>query len=807
MKNNCYHCNEKIPNDITLTTIINGDPKPMCCLGCQAVSQAIIDAKLTSYYDYRTEFGSQQDKLIPSQLNCFSAYDIDEIQQDFIYQEDNISSLSLSITGMTCAACAWLIEHKLQNVNGINKVNINSTTARAYIEWHNQQIKLSQILNEISLIGYQASPYQLDKQEKINKKNSQQLLLRLGLAGLASMQVMMFAFALYAGYFSDIEVEYQRYFHWVSLLFATPVVLYCAQPFYLSAIRGILANQLNMDVSISIAILGAYIASMLATINDTGDIYFESVTMFTFFLLMGRYFEQSAKNIATVHASNLHTLIPLTAHKYSSEHIEEVAAKQLTLEDVVCVYTGETIPTDGVIIKGMSKINEAMLTGEQAPITKTINDKVYAGTINLEQSLFIKVTAVGQNQMIAEIIRLQELAANTKPKLTIYTNKLSHLFTLIILLITLVTYFAWTMFSPENAFWVALSVLVATCPCALALATPTAITCAVGKLTKLGMVIRNPSVVDKLHLIDHVVFDKTGTLTHGKYGISAIENYSTFVENQLLNIAAALENQSNHPIAKVFAQYKTNNVNATSISNEIGQGIQGLINEKTYRIGQYHFVTDKKNKHTVTKKKIDQSNGAYLQKIWLSCNNKILASFVISDEIRSQALALTQALTNHQINMSIASGDPSNNVMQVGHFLGIKAIYNNMSPENKLSYIRKLQNNNHTVAMFGDGINDAPVLKGADISITMGSAETIAKNSADIIFINDDLSQLATTIKLAKKTQSIIKQNFIWAIAYNISIIPLAVLGFVVPYIAALGMSVSSLIVVTNSLRLLRKAR
>ncbi|MGL5360401.1 MAG: heavy metal translocating P-type ATPase metal-binding domain-containing protein, partial [Shewanella sp.] len=286
----CFHCNEPVLTGSQFVTRINDAEQLMCCPGCQAVSQAIVDAGLLSYYKFRTEPGSKQTALVPEELSQFCAYDLPEVQQDFVHTKDNVQSVSLSIDGITCAACAWLIEHKVKQLAGVSQVMVNSTTQRALISWDNTSIKLSDILSQISRIGYQAAPYQVDEQERTNQQNSRKFLLRLGLAGFATMQVMMFALALYTGYFTDLDVQYRDYFRWVSMIFATPVVLYSAQPFYFSAIRTLLSGKLNMDVSVSIAIGGAYTASCFATVNGTGEVYFESVSMFTFFLLLGRYF-------------------------------------------------------------------------------------------------------------------------------------------------------------------------------------------------------------------------------------------------------------------------------------------------------------------------------------------------------------------------------------------------------------------------------------------------------------------------------------------------------------------------------------
>ncbi len=793
----CFHCNEPVLTGDQFVTSINGQDELMCCPGCQAVSQAIIDAGLTSYYKYRTEPGSKQTALVPEELSTYSAYDLPEVKQDFVHTKDKVSEVSLSIDGITCAACAWLIEHKVSQLKGVERIQVNSTTQRALIYWREDELPLSQILSQISQIGYQAAPFQVDEQEIQSKKQSRTFLLRLGLAGFATMQVMMFALALYSGYFTDLETQFRDYFRWVSMMFAAPVVLYSAAPFYFSATRALLSGRLNMDVSVSIAIIAAFIASCVATVNGNGEVYFESVSMFTFFLLLGRYFEQNARQKASVSSSNLHKLVPLTANLVIDGKIEEVPAKKLALDDIVMVKPGEAVPADGIIIQGNSSVNEAMLTGEQMPVSKSVDEQVYAGTINVEQPIRVQVNALGQDQLVAEIIRLQELASNTKPKMALLADRLARYFTATVLTIAALTYTAWYFYQPEDAFWVTLSVLVATCPCALALATPTAVTCATALFTKLGIITRKAGVFEKLPTIKHVVFDKTGTLTCGSLSLGQISTANAISQDNALKLAASLEAESLHPIAKTFTPYFDKSVAISEVNHQVGKGIFAVVEGYEYRIGNQEFTQGK-------------DTGFSGQTVWLSSRlagskdefNQV-AAFEIIDKVRDDSQSTIAELSRNGIDTSIASGDSSSHVAQLGQSLGVGHVHSGMTPSDKLSLVQNIQAK-QPVAMFGDGINDAPVLAGADLSVAMGSGAAIAKNSADLILLGDQLSRFNQAVFVAKSTTRIIKQNLCWALGYNLFILPLAVTGHVVPYVAAIGMSASSLIVVSNSLRLLR---
>ncbi|MBV7315695.1 heavy metal translocating P-type ATPase [Shewanella sp. NIFS-20-20] len=797
----CFHCHEPVVQGSLFTVIIQGQPQAMCCPGCAAVAEAIIQAGLTNYYQYRTEPGSSQQGLVPEQLNQFSAYDLSEVQQDFVTQEQDLSRISLSLDGITCAACAWLIEHKVSSLAGIRRISVNSTTQRALIFYEPDSITISAILNEISRIGYQAAPFTLEVQELKSQRQGKQFLLRLGLAGFATMQVMMFALALYSGFFSDLELEFRNYFRWVSLIFSAPVVFYSAAPFYFSALRSLLSGRVNMDVSVSIAIGGAYIASVIATINGNGEVYFESVTMFTFFLLLGRYFEQKALQTASISASNLQKVIPLTARLVLVDGYRDIAAKQLAIGDVIQVLPGDSIAADGDIIKGQSSCNESMLTGEQTPMLKQVGDPVFAGSINLDQTLEVRVTALGADQLVSKIILLQEAASHTKPKIAELANRLSGIFSTIIILIATLTYIAWMWLDPSDAFWVTLSVLVATCPCALALATPTAVTCTTGQLTKMGIIVRRASVFEAMPRLTHVVFDKTGTLTCGNLSLRQCQLAPTSDEPSLLNLIANIEQGSLHPIANACRSYLRQKLDLHAVRQHVGKGLTADYQGHSYRVGHYSFACDQAQ---LPDWYIEPPANPLEQQVWLSCDQQPLACLVFTDELRQDAHTTVSQLFAKGIKVSIASGDHSEQVEALAHQLGIDTVHSALLPEDKLKLIHSLQAQGECVAMFGDGINDAPVLAAANLSVAMGSGSAIAKNSADMILLGDHLSRFVAALSLSKATSRIIYQNLYWALGYNLLIIPLAVTGQVYPYIAALGMSLSSLIVVSNSLRLLR---
>ncbi|WP_028112929.1 heavy metal translocating P-type ATPase [Ferrimonas kyonanensis] len=787
MDKGCFHCGQQVPLSTDYSVTIDEQSHPMCCPGCAAVAQTICDAGLGDYYRYRTETGSKQNlDAIMAQLD---AYDLDEVQRDFVASDGKLNSVVLSVEGISCAACAWLIERHLRKCDGIARITVNTTTLRATVSWDPAKIKLSEILNQMALVGYPSTPFQPDSKEQTYAKSSQQFLFRLGLAGMATMQVMMLAVALYMGYFTDLDEVYRDYFRWVSLLFATPVALYSAQPFYFSALRSLMSLRVNMDVPVSIAILGAFSASCVATFKGTGEVYFESVSMFTFFLLLGRFLEQRARRKAAESSSNLHRLVPLTAELCHAGGHSQVAAKTLKIGDRCLVRPGEPIPADAKVVSGQTSVNESMLTGEQQPVKKTQGDPVYGGSVNFDQSIEVEVVQVGSNQLLHTIVRLQEQAAEEKPDIARLADTVARYFVPAVLIIAALTYLVWQFIDPDQAFWITLSVLVATCPCALSLATPAALTCGGNALRHHGLLTRSSRVLEALPKVDTLLFDKTGTLTFGHWQLDDHRCVSGR-ESDLdpLVIAAALERRSSHPLASVFKPYERDAVSAEDVEHVAGSGITGRINGVRYRIGHGEFA----------------GPGVSDNKIWLADEQGPLAWFSLADRLRPDAVATIATLKSMGLRCEMLSGDPSPNAEVVARELDLDHCTHGVTPEQKHRYLKQKQAQGQRVAMFGDGVNDAPVLAGADISIAMGAGTELAKSSADLVLLGDSLAPIIDGIAISKKTVRVIRQNLLWALGYNLSIMPLAVIGWVPPYVAAIGMSASSLIVVGNSVRLLK---
>ncbi|EGA66149.1 heavy metal translocating P-type ATPase [Vibrio brasiliensis] len=787
MCKSCYHCGEDVPANTDFKVEILGDIREMCCPGCETVAQTIVDSGLVSYYQYRTAPAEKAD-LVPEQLQALIHYDNDDVQSEFVRNSEQCSEVTLSLEGVSCAACAWLIEKQVSNKSGVVSIRVNTTTNRALLAWDKTQVRLSELLSLIHQLGYKAAPFEADKQEAAYHQQMKQYLYRLGIAGLATMQVMMLAVALYLEVFGDLEPEFKNYFRWVSLIFATPVMLYSALPFYINAWRSIRSRTLGMDVPVSIAMIFAYCASLVATVTEQGEVFFESISMFAFFLLVGRFLEMRARRKAAAASGNLLKLIPAIANKLDGD---QVPVKTLKVGDQIRVLPGEHIPADGKIISGRVHIDESMLTGESLPVVKQIDDHVYAGTLNGEESFELEVTSSKADSMISNIVRLQDEAQLSKPKIAEIADIVARYFVAVILIVAAGTWFFWHSSRPGDAFWIMLSVLVATCPCALSLATPTALTCATSRMGNLGILLRKSHVFETLCKVNHLIVDKTGTLTHGDIEINDVELFGEWDKQQALAIAASLESHANHPIARAFKLYSDVNVSVEDVENVIGSGIKGRYNGAEVKIGSAQFV-------------LGEHQTAQANSVYLSIDAVHVATFSYRDPIRAEAKEFVEKFQRSGVKITLLTGDTKENAQLVADKIGIDNVIAGAKPQDKLEYLNNVDSQDITM-MIGDGINDAPTLAGAHLSVAMGGGADVAKASADMVLLGDRLDRILEARELALQTRKIIRENLAWSLGYNLLILPLAVAGFVAPYFAVVGMSASSIIVVSNSLRLLKE--
>ena len=817
----CFHCGLPVADSLDISIDYLGEKKPMCCHGCEAVAQAIINSGMDDFYKYRTASLDKPEEIVPEFLQQLKAYDTPEIQHKFVTETDaeHILEVSLILEGITCAACVWLNEKHLNSLNGIINASINYSNHRALVRWDNSKIQLSEILESISRIGYLAHPYDPEQHQRILEKERKQQIKRLGLSGLLGMQIMIFAVAMYTGNWWGIDESFKQSFRLISLALTIPILLYASSVFFKAAYRDLTNKRIGMDVPISLGIAIAFGASLLNTINGTGEVYFDSVAMFTFFLLSARFFEMSARKQTSEATETLLNLKPSIAtrlvnyHTNKSSTIENqqnISVSQLNIGDYLLIRPGEILPTDGKIIHGISGINESLITGESLPVTKQIDDDVIGGSTNTENPLIIQVSKLGSDSVLSSIQQLIDEAQHTKPAIAKLADKIASWFVGILLTISALVAYYWYTVDASQWLEITIATLVVSCPCALSLATPVAITAASGQLAKIGLLPKRAHALETLAHASNFVFDKTGTLTKGKIELEEIvllkpEN-STYDEQHLLNVAASLEANSEHPIAK--ALLSANNLSAKKktlldvkdLNHLTGKGIRGKINDTEWFIGNENYI----QQHCASHFHYDNDHTNKSSKIFLANKKHCFAIFILSDSIRPEAKKLIEKLHQENKETHLMSGDRTDSTKYISEQLGIKHFLGNLKPDDKLNNVNTLQEQGAIVTMIGDGVNDAPVLAGADLSIAMGKGTQLAAATADMILISNNIEHIFHGYQISVKTLRIIKQNLAWALLYNVIAIPAAATGHVEPWLAAIGMSASSLVVVFNSMRLNR---
>lgn len=784
----CFHCGEPVPRGERRTVAIDGAEHPVCCAGCEAVATMIAGSGLTDFYRFRTATSGQPVDEAPEE---WQAYDRPENQRPFVRQLDATRREAvLLVEGLTCAACGWLIEHVLARVDGVEEIRVNPATGRAHLRWDVSRVPLSDLFRHIGDLGYRPHPLTPEEAVPAALRERRQALKRIGVAGLAMMQVMMYAVALYAGAFQGIEPVYEHFLRAVSLVVTTPVVFYSAVPFFRGAWRDLQARRPGMDVPVALAIGGAYAASVWQTATGGGEVYFDSVTMFVFFLSVARYLEMTARQRANATNDAVGRLLPGTALRLGADGEERVTISRLQPGDRVIVRPGDAVPTDGRIVSGASHLDESMLTGESTPVRRSTGEAVVGGSVNTTATLTVSVERVGAETTVAHIRRLLERAQNERPPLARLADRIASHFVAGVLLIAGIVASVWLVIAPERAFEITLAVLVVTCPCALSLATPTALVAATGRLVGLGLVVTRARALESLARVDRLILDKTGTLTEGRVGITAVVATGHEPEAECRALAAALERHSAHPIASAFRE--DDDGRPTGPMRVVdGAGVEGEIEGRHYRLGRRDWACGD-----------GVDGGGDGGGIALADARGLLATFTLADPLRAEAAAALSTLGELGVSVEIASGDAQDVVDDLAAALDVEGARGRLSPADKLDHLQSLQSQGHVVAMVGDGVNDAPVLGGADVSIAMGSGTDLAQNSADIVLTSGRLAALPEGIRQARRTLSVIRQNLAWAIGYNLVAVPLAATGAVAPWMAAIGMSASSLIVVLNAMRL-----
>ena len=803
----CYHCGLPIPDDLRLSVDIGGEPRGMCCYGCQAVAQSIVENGLEDYYRSRDSLPESPREAMPTILEQLAMFDHAEFQKSFVKELGATErEASLLLEGITCSACIWLNEQHVGKLPGVTAVDINYATRRARVRWDESRIKLSDILGAIAAIGYRAYPYDASKNEEISRKERREALWRLWVAGFGMMQVMMYAIPVYLAN-GDMTPDIESMMRWASLLLTIPVVFYSSAPFFKNAWRDLRFKRVGMDVPVALGVGAAFIASCWATLTQQGEVYFDSVSMFVFFLLGGRFLEMTARQKALSVTEALAKLLPAFAQKLPNFPVdrstEQCVVADLRAGDRVLVRAGEIVPADGRVVEGVSCANEALLTGESKPVAKQPGDVVTGGSINAESPLVVEIEQVGEGTRLSAIINLMERAALEKPKIVELADRIATYFVAALLVVAVLVALGWYLVDPSQALWITVSVLVVTCPCALSLATPIALTVAAGALAKDGLLVTRGHAIETLARATHYVFDKTGTLTTGEMHLVDVAICGELDRMACLSIAAALEQSSEHPVAAALRNARSGDLPlAESVLAEPGQGIEASIGGQRYRIGRPDYAMK------TSAGELPASLSAWLESgdtvVVLADQQACLALFRIGDEVRPESAFLIKELQAAGKHVVLLSGDAPSVARRVGALLGIDDVRAGATPQGKHDCVIELQQGGAVVAMIGDGVNDAPVLAQAQVSIAMGGGAQLARTQSDFVLLSENLDHLRWGLRRSSLTLVVIRQNLWWSFAYNAVALPLAIAGLVPPWLAGIGMSASSLLVVLNSLRIQR---
>ena len=839
----CYHCGLEVPAHTNYRLEVKGKPEPMCCLGCLAAADFIQQNGMGDFYQYRG--GQLPESAVSGQYgdsNSWRYYDQPEVRLQYQKDQDGEACARIYVQGMYCSSCSWLIDSSLSKLPGVERVQLNPDTHQVQLFWQSDQSRLSDILSTISRLGYQPRPLN-DSETGIDKRESEnrQSLKRLAVAGFGMMQVMTYAIGVYLGDYQGMDEGIRQFLNLVSMLVATAVVFYAGAPFFKHAWFDLRNHHLGMDVPVALAIGGAYAASvwqLLIERNASAEVYFDSAVMFVFFLSLGRFLEMRARYSAASSADALRQLLPPLVTVWRGGESLVISPQQLEKGDEVDVIAGETIPCDGRVISGEAQLDESLLTGEAHPVSYGADDLVTGGTKLQSGSLRLVVTQAWEQSAVASIKQLLDRAQSHRPERVRFADQMARYFVTVLLVIAVAVGVFWYVVAPDRVFSIVLSVLIASCPCAFSLATPAVLTVASHFLSRHGVLLSNADACESLLTVNHWCFDKTGTLSTAELVIEhvdvfagqtgrpvidqamdpAIDQLANQTADQLavkteadcLEILSAIEQHSDHVLASALTG--ATSLTATDVQSVHGAGVHGIIDGKQYFAGNATWIAKECG---IAKMPILQDEHSV---VVLAIYGEVLAAVYLSDRVRRDAADVlktlkqvpahpnssTQASSEQGIQISLLSGDRQAVVSRFAQNLPIDAAKGDLLPADKVAYLQKLQAAGQHVAMVGDGVNDAPVLGQANVSIAMASGSQLSQSQADIILLGGRLKGLTIAQQVAKRAQQVIRQNLSWAVMYNLTVLPLAATGLLAPWMAAIGMSLSSLAVVLNARRVNR---
>lgn len=758
-----------------------------CCRGCEGAYRLIHRLGLNRYYQSRE---LRKDTLPPIPEDMAEAASI----LSFANRDDEGGyHLLLQVEGLHCAACVWLIEHVLATEPDVMEARLNMTTRRLSLRWRSELERGGNLVALITQLGYRVRPYNAALEDSESKAEQRTLLRSLAVAGFAAGNIMLLSVALWSSTQTTMGIHTRDLLHWVSALIAMPTILYAGQPFFRSAYAALSHRRTNMDVPISLALVGATAMSLFETITHGEHAYFDSAVMLLFFLLTGRYLDRRARNKARGAAQDLLAVMATTATVLEGGKSRFVPARDLQPDMLLLVTTGERIAADGVVTKGHSSIDTSLITGESLPRPAAPGDTVFAGTLNLDAPLHIRITATRENSLLAEIVRLMEQAEQGQARYVRLADRVARYYTPVVHLLGLATFLFWLLIGSiawQDSLLRGITVLIITCPCALALAVPVVQVIASGRLFARGILVKSGDALERLATVDTVVFDKTGTLTRGQPELLSVHD----IPAASLMLAASLAAGSRHPLARALCRACPGQPPASGISEVPGCGLEGHIQGKKVRLGKHSFAAPEA-----------PTSDDSMMEIWLGVEGDPPLRLSFADPLRHDAKGIIQQLRQQGLAVALLSGDREAAVSEAALACGITNWQAAQKPDDKLHTLEAMQAEGKHVLMVGDGLNDAPALATAEVSMSPTSALDITQNAADIVFQGEALFPVLEAWRVARKSQRMVKQNIAFSLLYNVVAVPLAMAGYITPLAAAIAMSSSSLVVILNALRLNRK--
>lgn len=806
----CFHCGLPVPAGTRYRVQFDGRERAMCCVGCQAVASTIIDNGMEAFYRERTAKPGAAPLPDPAAILGDSVFALDRVQSDYVTAAGDLRSAEIYVDGITCSACVWLAESALQRLPGVTAASVNQVTHRASVTWDTKRAGLPQVLHRLQSVGLSGQPASAGAAMALRHTRRRRHLIELGVALLAMMQVMMFTVPVYLSAPGDISSEAQLLMNWAAMVLTLPAILYSGRSFFVGAWRDLRTLgfwRVSMDLPIALAIAAGFISSVAALVAGHGETYFDSISMFVFLLLSARFLESSARESSLALIERLTNAAPALAWRLAAfpgdQRGAAVPAAELQVGDVIRIGSGEMAATDGTLVEGQTEFDESLLSGESLPVQRRGGDSIVGGSLNLGSPVLMQVTHPAARSAAAILRQLTEQAMASRPQLVLLADQVARWIAPLTLLAALGAALTWLAVDPSRSLPVAVAVLAVTCPCALALAAPAAQALATSRLAREGLLITRANALDRIAAADHIVFDKTGTLTQGHVAITAVDLLGAADRAEVLAIAVALEHGSAHPIARALARARADSGNVVPLPAiaqsrlDAGAGVECRIGGCRYRLGTRAYVAALAGAAPTLPKTASLFLGN--EKGWL-------AAMATDDPIRRDAEVAIAQLRADGLQTHLLSGDLTERVAGIAAALRFlpHCVRAACMPAEKLAYAAQLAHEGRGIIAVGDGINDAPLMGKAHVSIAMGRGADLTRLTADAVLHSSRLMPLVTARRLAVTMNRVIRQNFAWAIAYNAIALPMAMVGWLSPAWAAIGMATSSLMVVGNSLRLLR---